>query len=241
MKGTFNEDGVFIHEGYEQTADYVTEHLNWIKQHPNFRNSEYHFLNKTYWEVMYLIYYPGTACRNLLAFRFRYVDEESLKKQTELSDMFTRLISQESSLGTDNSNWAFVTVGFNEQTITVPQMLAVSSNISKFKHFTSGKYVLEKFRTNGIHHHTHFLVDLDCKYTPSKLAQDLFKTKGLSKICLSASFIDVKMLTNKKNKAQPRAVYEDYLEGIKQESKMACVYKDREFRKENNIQDAYIF
>lgn len=240
MKGTFDEDGRFIPEGYDSTADYVTEHLNWIKQHPNFRNSEYHEYNKTYWEVMYLVYYPGTVWRNLLAFRFRYVDEQSLKKQNEVSDMFSRLIAEESTI-TDNSNWAFVTVGFNEQTITVPQMLAVSANISKFKHFISGKYVLEKFRTNGIHHHTHFLVDLACKYTPSKLAQDLFKIKGLSKICMGATFIDVKMLTNKRNKAQPRSVYENYVEGIKQESKMNCVYKDREWRKQNNIQDIYVF
>lgn len=238
MKGHFQDDtGIFIPEGYDSSLDYRVAHLEWITRHPHFRATDY---NIPYLRVMALFYEERSSVtlHNLMAFKFYYIDKEFLKKQSTIEQTIDSLIALESDKQT-SENWAFVTIGFNEQTITVPDMVAVSHNVSKFKHFSSCKYVLEKFRTNGIHHHTHFLVDLDCKYTPSKLAQDLFKVKGIKKICLSASFIDVKMLSNKKNKAQPRLVYEDYLDGIKTESKMECVYKDRFWRKQNSIDDAY--
>lgn len=135
--------------------------------------------------------------------------------------------------------WCFITIGFNEQTITPAKMLKVCEKVSKLKYFTECEYVLEKHRENGIHHHTHFLVKYEDKLYLSKLIDWIFQTSGIKEVCLSKSFIDILGSINKKKHYEPFQVYYDYIRGIKREEKLKYVSMDKEWRKENNINDLF--
>jgi len=221
--------------GYDPEIDWVEEHLNWISEHKNFRVGTY---NHTYFEVMKSVYKHSKQSKNLLAFKFYLDDDKCLSKTSDVAQIIHKL-NQAQINGDDTSNWAFITVGWNEQTVTPLKMAKVSENISKFKYFSECNYVLEKHRENGEHHHTHFLVRLSAKYSASKLAQDIYKIKGIRDICLKSSFIDIKAPWNKKSQCQPHSVYYDYIRGIKKEAKMKFVELDRTWRQQNSFKDLY--
>jgi len=136
--------------------------------------------------------------------------------------------------------YAFITVGWNEQTVTPKSMLTASQNILNLKYFSTAIMVLEKYRENGIHHHTHFLVEFTEKYHVSKLLGWIFQTKGVKAICLKQNFIDYLGPQNGKKPYQTYQVYLDYINGKKKEAKLKYVELDKIFRAENNIKDIYI-
>lgn len=220
---------------YDPEVDWIEAHLNWIAKHSNFRATSY---KHSYLEVMREVYQHSKQSKNLLAFKF-YLDDKKCLKKTDAAEQLIDKLVQDQISGDDTSNWAFITVGWNEQTVTPAKMAKVSENISKFKYFSECNYVLEKHRENGLHHHTHFLVRLTAKYSASKLAQDIYKIKGIRDICLKASFIDIKAPWNKKSMCQPHGIYYDYVRGIKKSSKMPYVALDQVWRKENSFKDLY--
>jgi len=221
--------------GYNPEIDYVEEHLNWIAQHKNFRSTTY---NNPYLDVMRSVYKHSKQSKNLLAFKFFLDDDYCLSRTADVAQAIHEL--NKVKINDDgSSNWAFITVGWNEQTVTPVKMQTVSQRIACFKYFSECNYVLEKHRENGEHHHTHFLVRLSAKYSASKLAQDIYKIKGIRDICLKSSFIDIKAPWNKKSQCQPYEVYYDYIRGIKKEAKMQYVKLDRMWRQENSFKDLY--
>lgn len=139
-----------------------------------------------------------------------------------------------------DENWAFITIGWNEQTVTPRSMLDVSKRVAELKYFSECKFVLEKHRENGIHHHTHFLVRFNEKYFKSKLIGWMYQVRGLRAICLGKNFIDIKGPLDKKKPYQSYELYNDYVSGIKTEEKNKYIEKDRIWRQQNNIEDIYI-
>jgi len=231
--------GWYMPPGYNPEIDYVEAHLTWITMHRNFRSTTYH---NPYLDVMKQVYHSSHTSqievKNLLAFKLFLDDDLCLSKTEDVAQTIHDL--NQNKINYDvQSNWAFITVGWNEQTVTPYKMATVSANISKFKHFSECNYVLEKHRENGVHHHTHFLVKLSARYSASKLAQDIYKIKGIREICLKSTFIDIKALWNKKSLCQPYAIYEDYIRGIKKAAKMPYVEQDRIWRKDNAFKDLY--
>lgn len=139
----------------------------------------------------------------------------------------------------DENNWAFITIGFNEQTITDKQMMDVSQRVSELKYFSSCEYVLEKHRENGIHHHTHFLVKFHQKTYRSKLIDWIYQIKGMKNICLQKTFIDILGPINPKKQSQPFQVYYEYIRGNKREEKLKYVAMDDSWREKSGIKKLY--
>lgn len=135
----------------------------------------------------------------------------------------------------DQHHYAFITVGWNEQTITPKKMLSVSTNILNLKYFKSASMVLEKHRENGIHHHTHYLVEFVEKYPMSKVIGWIYQTKGVKELCLNKSFIDYLGPQNRKKPYQTFELYSQYLIGNKKEAKLKYIRMDDLWRNENNI------
>lgn len=164
--------------------------------------------------------YKGNQIRNLQA------EMEKFKKLNEVVDGSTFL-------------WAFITVGWNEQTITPEKMLLVSKRISQLKYFNYCDFVLEKHRENGIHHHTHFLVKFADKFPPSKIIGWIYKTKGVSDICSDQNFVDYLGPQKPKKKFQPFSTYFEYVRGQKRVDKLSYVGLDRDWRDSHHINHLY--
>jgi len=168
-----------------------------------------------------------------------YSEIYSLTKYEKKIDVVMADIKKARATLTSDENWAFITVGWNEQEVTPKQMLRASENIASLKYFNSVKFVLEKHRENGIHHHTHFLVKYTEKLYTSKLVDWIFQTRGVRTICLKKNFVYIQGPLNKKNPYQPLEVYEDYIIGKKKEEKLKYVELDKKWRKSNGFLDLY--
>lgn len=168
-------------------------------------------------------------------------DLKKSQKKDEIHLQIAQDIKKLNVLSPDE-NWAFITIGWNEQTITPQSMLTVSQRIAELKYFNSVQFVLEKHRENGIHHHTHFLVklnDSDQKIFKSKLIDWLYQTRGMRAICLGKNFIDILGPLNKKKPHGTLDEYEKYIRGEKKEEKLKYVELDKIWRKKNNFRDIY--
>lgn len=223
-------------------CDYVNSHLEWLVRQPsNFRSHEYkEQTHYQYCQWLYgLIEQNGNKKKSLhgydglqwTAFLNFWEDKWLKKNSSDVGDQIDKAMST----GNAEDNWAFITIGFNEQTVTVDKMVKVSDAVAHFRGFSNCDYVLEKHRENGIHHHTHFLVKLNQKWSPSKLAQDLFKIRGIRDIVLKKEFIDIKAPWNKKSICQPFDTYYGYVRGIKKSDKLQYVEKDEKWRNEHKI------
>jgi len=140
--------------------------------------------------------------------------------------------------------YAFITIGWrklecDEGHHNISSVVQCSQNVMGLKYFKTCYMVIEKFRENGIHHHTHFLVTFEEKYPLSKILGWIYQTSGVAKACEGKNFIDYLGPQHKSKPFQPYQLYHDYVHGIKKESKMVHVIKDREWRKENSIKDIY--
>lgn len=143
-----------------------------------------------------------------------------------------------SDLGTKNEKWYFITVGYDDKTITDEKIIKFSTKVAELKYWEGDiYYVNEKYRKNPngeiyIHHHTHYLVKTNL--TKTKVIQYVYQAvkNGIS----GQNFIDVK--TYKDN----LGTYEQkkkYIQGDKIESKMECIELDRKWRNEKNIPSNY--
>lgn len=158
--------------------------------------------------------------------------------KTTLSDML--LDFNKLNANGNQPMYAFITVGWNEQTITPQKMLNVSQNILNLKYFKTAIMVLEKHRENGIHHHTHYLVEFVEKYPVSKVLGWIFQTRGVKELCLNKNFIDYLGPQNGKKPYQLYLDYLKYINGDKQDKKLQFCALDKTWRADNGILDLYI-
>lgn len=194
-------------------------------------------------------YYADTVSRiqkgnlNYLPRILEDIYKDDLKKSQKLDDVSLALASDIKALKlsqNDQPLYAFITVGWNEQTVTPKKMLAASQNILNLKYFSTAFMVLEKHRENGIHHHTHFLVEFTEKLHVSKVLGWIFQTKGVQEICLKQNFIDYLGPQNGKKPYQTYSDYVQYINGNKKEAKLKYVALDKIWRDEHKIKDIYI-
>jgi len=128
--------------------------------------------------------------------------------------------------------WWFVTVGFDDKTITDSRIKTCHESVIKMDGFIFNKWSIEKFRKNDdgriiIHHHIHYLVYSD--YPKSKVVQYFFQK--CKKYIASKNFIDVK------NDGEFER-YEKYLDGHKTETKMECVEMDKQWRLKSGLNNS---
>lgn len=126
---------------------------------------------------------------------------------------------------TDNKSY-FVTIGFNHQTWDILHCCELIQRVLDASWVLDGKAVFELYRANGEHPHAHFILNLENPMPKSKVVEKIFKLKGMKKLVLKKSFIDIKE-TNEQHKL--------YITGIKQESKMPFVNLDDDWRAKNNL------
>jgi len=135
--------------------------------------------------------------------------------------------------------YAFITVGWNEQMVTPQKMLTVSQNILALKYFKTAYMVLEKHRENGVHHHTHYLVEFEEKIPVSKILGWVYQTKGVKELCLNKNFIDYLGPQNAKKPFQSYEKYFEYINGNKKEDKLKYCLLDAEWRFAFKIEKLY--
>lgn len=220
-------------------------HIEWIRQHPNFVDIDTGRRGEEYIELMLIQYensqrfYEKFGFVSRLCIDYLRCDIKRFNKETPVQLRLAALEKELKSNLDDNMLWAFITVGFNEQTITTEKMAMVCRRISELKYFKTCTYVLEKHRENGIHHHTHFLVTFHDKVYKSKLIDWIYQTKGVKDVCLNKNFIDILGPINAKKIYQPYEKYIEYINGNKKDDKLKYCEMDRKWRNENQI--AHLF
>lgn len=162
-----------------------------------------------------------------------------LEQQTQSLNELRQQAKLLNNANSSNTLWAFITVGWNEQTITPKKMLNTSLRIQKLKYFSYCDFVLEKHRENGIHHHTHFLVKFYEKLPPSKIINWIYTTSGVKEICLEKNFIDY-LGPQKKKHHESYEVYYNYIRGKKKAAKIPYVAQDVAWRLENDLEHLYV-
>jgi len=236
----------------------IDTHLAWINSHPNFKKEEskpfsyLEIMKETYQQAPWKEFYDRKHLHFCNGGPEYFVNSIFQMDRDKLAgmDFYSRLhnvfikedLKRYAAMekGTDEDHWAFITIGFNEQTITPNQMLVLSKRVSDLKYFKSCKFVLEKHRENGIHHHTHFLVQFHKKEYRTKILQYIFQVKGLKNYVLAKHCIDILGPLNKSKIYQPFEKYDEYVQGIKQEGKQQYIEQDIRWRDENNFAHLYI-
>lgn len=239
------EDDPFLEKALNRL---IAKHEKLLSHNRAFFIKDYRWASEDFDNCLNLMYtswrkrmYHNNDCEHIfknLCERWYLSDLKNLHKQDSLSLEIAQDIKKLNMVGPED-NWAFITIGWNEQEVTPILMQKASANIASLKYFSSVQYVLEKHRENGIHHHTHFLVKFNEKLFKSKLIDWLYQTKGVKVICLGKNFIDIKGPLNKKKPYQTLELYENYVNGIKQEDKKKYIELDKKWRKTNNFLDIY--
>lgn len=226
----------------EEIEEYENLHIAWVRQHPQFcgptgrKGEEYIELIKDMYVGHRNIFekygYVSKLCKVFLT--------DDMKRQNKIDAVSTKLQALETYTlkgveCNDEMLWAFITIGFNEQTITPSIMATLSHKVAQLKYFKECYYVMEKHRENGIHHHTHFLVRFYKKEYKSSIIDWIYQTKGIKSHVLQKTFIDVLGPINPKKIYQPYEKYFDYVHGIKKVEKMPYVDLDRKWRDEIGI------
>lgn len=125
--------------------------------------------------------------------------------------------------------WFFMTIGFDDKTITVQGIKDSIAKLNEIKDLDLDRYVVEKFRRNPSgeiyeHHHIHTLIYTD--KPKSKVIQYVYQK--LKKYVSAPNFIDLK-------REQPIDNYIKYINGDKCDSKLECIEMDRKWRQLNNL------
>ena len=136
--------------------------------------------------------------------------------------------------------FAHITLGYDENTITIPGMKLIAKAIEQMCHWKSCVYVHEKHTSNGIHHHTHFLVEFDRNqitpsgrkksYAKKKIIQYIFENKQVKKFIKEDRFIQVDTKDGRTYESRLK-----YIMGDKCAEKMGFVELDKNWRIENNL------
>lgn len=210
-------------------VDYVVLHYQFISANKTFCETLRHGNSDlTYLEMMrdFYNFIPVQFNVNVTAYKMLISDASELRRsQSRLAE-----IRRLTNLSESDENWAFITIGYNDQIITPQHMKNISNKVSSLKHWTEFKFVHEKFRESGIHHHTHFLVRTSSKIPKSKIIQYVFQTCDKKQVS-DKRYIDVK--TSKDGRSYKD--YEKYISGDKQERKLSFCKQDSEWRKINNL------
>lgn len=204
-------------------------HLEWIKRNPNFvpdiplrdgyRSYYEDMLNFWTWNCKI-----SPSAVPMMANRW-LLDDMKLSQTYE-----TRLREKQKTLKlTKVTKMWFVTLGFNHQTWSIPKCLKLLSRIMAYDWVLSCNAVFEINRVNGKHPHMHLLIKSDFA-SKSKVIDKIWRSDLCQELILSRSFIQC-------DPGVPE--HEDYVRGIKTQSKMACVVADRLWRQENNIPDLF--
>jgi len=182
-----------------------------------------------YWKTVFMFFYEISLHKKpdkaLILYQW---DCDRLKKyEAEMARHHQYL----KDLGnTGDVKWAFITIGWNDEVVTPSVMRRYGQQIKELPYWDTIQLVHEKYRLDGIHHHTHFLVFFRDNYK-SSLINKLFALKGIKKFIYGKQSIDYR----DKRGNTTLDTYRRYIVGDKTAEKLPCVEKDKIWRKENNL------
>lgn len=218
---------------YNEKFDYVSAHLQWIRDHPKFESKEHstskpskignlYFDKPSYVDVMTEWYTTSTSpFLNKIAYLNYKDDLRWLDESKKINLTLTKKDFE--------TNVAFITIGFNHQEFTILKAFELIKSILNSDKVLDGSFaVMENHRENGIHPHVHMKVYYSGATYKSVLIQTMFRAKYSKKLILSKNFIDVKEF---------QSYHDEYLEGNKKEGKDHYVKLDKYWRQTNNIPD----
>jgi len=212
-------------------------HVVWVQQHPNFIDRDTGRRGEDYIIILEDIYKSHRNNAGWFSRRFDlptfigkvyYHLRKDIKFLNKVSDL-DNVIKEQTKLALGSNvplNKWFITIGFNHQTYNIKECCVVIGLVLSHSIVKEGEAVFEFHRENGFHPHCHFLLQLNDTLPKSKIVEKLFAIKGMKKVVLSKTFIDVK---------QAEEYHIKYLKGDKTQEKMECVEKDIEFRNKNSI------
>lgn len=208
--------------------DYVTAHLEWLDNHKSYCPAwcDKHDTRHSVLEQVEMWYQNVRSLRpDMLQDLAKYNYIRDVQRMENMVTNLTNIHNEIKRLASvKQGKEYFVTLGFNHQTFTISKALMVMEKIKSFDWVHSCRAVLENFRENGQHPHTHFYIKTDLP--KSKVLEKLWATSGIKTIILKKSFIDIK---------PAEECHKKYIMLEKKDIKMSYVSQDEEWRKENNI------
>jgi len=232
----------------------IQKHLAWLNENKTFN---YKVFDVPYQEILEDIW---QSCINLKKRDESFNLEKALesfyvadvKQKNKLDDISRQVKIDVENIkkkysGEGEKKFAFVTVGYDDKKITPAAMKKMGEQISALSskncNFESCVYVHEKFRSSGIHHHTHFLFTYTDNISKSKIKQYIWQIVNNKTVQWvgDPAFIDIKGSPDKSTKTRMGSShrkieeFQKYISGDKIEEKLSYCKKDAEWRKENNL------
>lgn len=208
---------------YNEKYDYKAAHLNWVKARPNFESKQFSSVPQnpnhkvTYHEMLKEWYHTSS---NFMAYMNYYDDIRWLEDQQE--------IQKHLSVKPFETNVAHCAIGFNHQTFDIKKAFEYIKSILNLSVVLEGSYaVMENFRENGIHPHVHMKIYWSNEKNKSQVIQAIFRARHGKTLVLAKNFIQFDNWISE--------THDNYLNGIKTESKMKYVEMDIDWRTKNNI------
>jgi hypothetical protein len=141
----------------------------------------------------------------------------------------------------DGLNYLFITFNFSDK-VAVSDVVIETARLINLPLFDQTKltYCYEYYGTSGQHPHVHMLVELKRTGTinPSKIEQYVFQKKSLREI-MNYNY-KLSWAKNSKDRCSKRAVHLAYISGMKTEEKQQNSELDKQWRRQNNLEDIYI-
>lgn len=207
---------------YNEKIDYKEKHLTWVKAHPRFlprlglvdpRRSYLEELKITYEGVKY----------NYTAFQFFYLDYNYFISgkniNTEAAELF----------GMNTNNKYFITWNFNDENFDLQKIIPHLQSLLERDWILKFTGVFEYYGEDNNHPHLHSIIEVKNEFNLKKFRKYILQ-QSISKL-IKSNFVDIKKYIN---------THTDYLDGIKTDSKMENVEKDKIWRKKLGLQDEYI-
>lgn len=210
---------------YNEKFDYKAAHMSWVKARPNFESKQFLTIPQnpnfrvSYIDTLKEWYLTSS---NYMAYINYYDDLKWVEDQQEIQKQLTTKPFE--------TNVSFATIGFNHQEFTVAKAFEFIKAVLNLSVVLDGSFaVMENFRANGEHPHVHFKLYWSNSVCRSQVIQAIFRAKNAKKLVLAKNFIDLKEFIPD--------VHDNYLNGIKQDSKMKYVDMDSAWRTKNKIPD----
>lgn len=215
---------------YNEKYDYKAAHIAWATKNPTFESKQfstmpavkvnnYYLERPSYVETLKEWYLTSS---NFIAYLNYYDDLQWLEDCQEIKKSLL--------VKPFETNVAHVAVGFNHQEFTVKKGFEFIQAVLNLGCVLDGSFaVMENFRENGIHPHVHMKIYWSGQLNKSQIIQAIFRARHGKKLVLGKNFIQFDNWIPE--------THDNYLNGIKKESKMKYVDMDREWRSKNSIPD----
>lgn len=229
---------------YRESDCYKTEHLQWIKNHPQFVPYRCHHLECTYFEVMRELYtarkilYSNDRAWDPDTYVVKYGESGTLISNRAAYEYFMKdkqyvdyCFNKQKAKGIVHK--FFVTLNFNHNTFNPKRCLEIVKRFPKYeKWFKDYVCKFENYRrdkeTQRIyeHPHCHMILELQCSISPKKLAEKIFAIRDIKNFIDAINFVQI-------DRYGDHSI--DYMNGVKIENKMDCIAKDIPWREKNQL------